>query len=658
MLLPHTNYNTLFRITSIILSVFWPCAVYGQKTCEYLDRSPVAVMTQSGALVSWRSLTADASDLTFSVLRGDTIIASNIKDCTNVLDPVGRAGSLYTIVASNGDTFTALAWQDIYHTFNVVRPAADTASHPSAIYRPDDMSVGDVDGDGQYEYFLKWMPVNNRDNGADGMTSPSFIDCYKIDLSHCGDASLLWRVSLGRNIRSGNHYSPFLVYDLDGDGRAELICKTAPGTLDGLGHYVSEAATDSAILLTDNTKSHVNPKGRILSGEEFLTVFDGADGHACHTIWYAPNRAFSVGNADMEYGAWGDRTGNRGERFNACVAHLDGLGSLPSAIMQRGYYTRTFLWAVDWDGKRLSSRWLHRGFSPTEWDVTGSNGSVIAHGDGRSSFGQGVHSISVGDVDEDGLDEICIGSATIDHDGTLLCSTGYGHGDAIHLGHLIPGRRGLQVMIPHESKPYGYDVHDAATGEILVSATGHDDNGRGLACDFIPSSPGWEFWTADSHDILSATDGSVIADHHPGINFRIYWTASLHDQAFDGRFSRQAYRSSPQICEWDSVNSCVRSVFEFSDYGNPQTINYTKAVPCLQADILGDWREELIMVQPSKGDTCRLMVFTTPFPSAHRIPCLMQDHLYRMGVVWQNSSYNQPPHVGFSPSDIVRPTPF
>lgn len=633
--------------------------VKAQQVKERLNRAPVAVTASNGILVSWRSLIDDKEGTTFNVSRNGKRVASGITTKTNFLDAEGKTGDVYVVetVCQNQivEKSECKAWGSIFTKISISKPPVQTAANGTkGYYRPDDASVGDLDGDGDYEIVLRWIPNNSNDNGHNGFTSPCIFDAYEMD------GTLLWRLNLGLNIRSGNHYSPFLVYDFDGDGKAEFICKTAPGTIDGVGRYVSEASADDRIKAVNNSKVYVNAAGHVFGGEEFLTVFDGQNGAAKNTIWYAPNRSMNVGGEKMEYGDWETVMGkptnyNRGERYNAAVAYLDGEERLPSAIMERGYYTYCFLWAVDWDGKILKTRWLHRG-NRDGWEVTDSLGHVLSSGKGASSFGQGVHSISVADVDTDGKDDIVIGGATISHDGKLKCSTGLGHGDAIHLTDLCPDRAGLEVMIPHEERPYGYDVHDAATGELLVYRKGEFDNGRALACDFIPKNRGYEFWTIAERGIFACSDGKKLLDAQADMNFRVYWTGDPYDQTFDGRFNKRAFRSFPRICSYDSTNDRIVTFMEFADYGNPSTCNYTKSVPCLQADLLGDWREEIIMYQVDRDgqeEKYNLVIFSTPEETDYKIPCLMQDHVYRLGVAWQNSSYNQPPHLGFYLPDYL-----
>ena len=613
---------------------------------ETLSRGVVVLPAQEeGNFVSWRMLATDDANTVFDVVRDAQIVASGIK-LTNYTDKGGKKDSFYQIVTrSKGKRETASAkvtpWDDLFLRMPVSRPEGGvTPDGRQYAYTPNDCSVGDVEGDGDYELILKWEPTNAHDNSHDGYTGNVILDCYRLD------GTQLWRIDLGRNIRAGAHYTQFLVYDFDGDGRAELICKTAPGSLDASRRYVSEVADDEAIRQIDNHADHRNKRGRIQSGEELLTVFNGLTGEAIHTVWYNPNRGYGVGGS-AEYAGWGDKTveGNRGERYLACVAYLAGMDKNPSAVMCRGYYTRSYLWAVDFDGKHPSTRWLHASLSSSHWTLADGTGKIVNEAKHlkATAYGQGAHSIAVADVDDDGCDEITYGSAAIDHDGSLLYSTGLGHGDAQHLADLDPARPGLEYFMVHESFPYGADLRDARTGEIIWSEPADFDTGRGLAADIDPHHEGCEMWHIGSHTVKDIK-GNAIADSLPAVNFRIYWDGDLQEELLANMNWRPSF--PPYLQKWDGekavplpLSNC-RHLYEM---GNTTSCNWTKATPNLQADIFGDWREELIFWD--KNDASHLNIFTTNIPTDYRVVTLMHDHIYRMGVAWQNVSYNQPPHV-------------
>lgn len=612
---------------------------------ESLTRGVVAVHLGNGNFVSWRLLGTDPADATFDVVRDGMVIANGLT-VSNYTDASGDANSTYNIITrSNGSaadtSATATPWADIYKSIRLNRPANGvTPAGEVYHYMPQECSAGDLNGDGDYEIVVKWLPSNQKDNSSDGYTGNSILDAYTLD------GRQLWRVDLGRNIRSGSHYTQFLVYDFDGDGKAEMICKTAPGSIDGEGRYVSAAADDEAILATDNSVDYRTTNGRIKTGPEYLTVFDGLTGRAIHTIWYNPNRGFSTGAAADYSSEWGDSYGNRGERYLAGVAYLDGADKNPSAVMCRGYYTRSYLWAVDFDGHKLATHWLHASISPSMYMVTDSEGNrkstlCRSNTSGLSNeytaYGQGNHQLAVADVDGDGCDEIVYGSATIDHDGSLLYTTGLGHGDALHVGDLMPDRPGLEVFQVHEHAPYGWDVHDAATGELLLHFTGTGDTGAGVAADIDLSHRGSEFWTSDNYNVYD-TNGDIISSkesERPHYRWRIYWDGTPTDNILD------------KTRIYDGKN---KTVMDFGTYGHSAQWG-SKGYPCLSADLFGDWREEVIYFD--KTDSCSLNIFTTTTATKLRVPTLMHDHVYRMGIAWQNTAYNMAPHLGYFLPDSV-----
>ena len=648
-------------------------SAFGQKSSQFpmerLDRGLVALPAAGkGIYLSWRLLGTDCKNVCFDIERDGKVIAHHIR-ATNFTDVKGSPAHSYRLISYQNEpkmdapmqrevSKPVKPWTDLYKSLPINRPEGGTAPDGRGYtYTPNDCSVGDVDGDGEYELIVKWDPSNSHDNSHDGYTGDVILDCYKFD------GTQLWRINLGKNIRAGAHYTQFLVFDFDGDGKAEMICKTSAGSIDGQGRFVSESATDTEIRSLDNAADYRNRRGRIKNGPELLTVFNGKTGKAMHTIWYNPNRAFGVGRQVAEgerleadgfpaySSVWGDKNnyGNRGERYLAGVAYLDGAAHRPSAVMCRGYYTRSYLWAVDFDGKQLTTKWLHASLTPHDWVVMDGEGKVIkeAHGLSATAFAQGAHSLAVGDVDGDGCDEITYGSAAINYDGSLLYSTGLGHGDALHLSDLDPDRPGLEVFMVHEERPYGSDYRDARTGEILYRTLDRDDTGRGVAADIDGRHRGFEMWSLDSKEVRDC-HGNVIADNPsqmPAMNFRIYWDGDLQDELLaNGRRPHFA----PYLQKWDGKKAVplpLSNGKHLSEMGHSVSNNWTKATPNLQADIFGDWREEVIYWDES--DASHLNIFTTNIPTEYRIPTLMHDHIYRLSVAWQNVGYNQPPHLGY-----------
>ena len=635
------------RLTLLVAALLTSGTTLAQT--ERLSRGVVAINNGSSTFVSWRLLGTDDEQTTFDLMRNGTVVARGL-NVTNYTDPRGTATSQYQVVARVGDKAVDTSepvsrWGNIYKSLKLERPAARADCH----YFPNDCSVADLDGDGDYELIVKWDPTNNQDNSNSGKTGNVYLYAYNMD------GTKLWGIDLGPNIRAGAHYTQFLVYDFDGDGRAELICKTAQGSTDGQGNYVNKVADDTKISSASNSLRYANSQGRILSGAEYLTVFEGTTGRAIHTIWYTPNRGCTTGEVKAPSGSelntlWGDDYGNRCDRFLACAAHLDGADRPASAVMCRGYYTRAYLWAVDFDGEKLSTRWLHASVSPTVVEVTNADGQKTARrytantsgiGSHYTAYGQGCHSVAVGDVDGDGCDEIIYGSAAIDNDGQLLHTTGLGHGDALHLSDLMPDRPGLEVMMVHEEAPYGWSVRDACTGELLIHHTGREDTGRGIAADILADSRGFEYWHSDdfntNQNIYSSQDNVIghYTTNYPFYNFRIYWDGDTQDELFD--------KGALNDGKWNRLLST-------GNYNNSVTYG-SKANPLLVADITGDWREEIIMF--SKADSCTINIFSTTTSTRLRVPCLMHDHVYRLSVAWQNVGYNQPPHLGYYLPDYV-----
>jgi large repetitive protein len=586
------------------------------RQAEYLNRGLVAVLTDNGVFLSWRYLHTDPNEIAFNIYKnGNKVNATPISEVTNYLDTTGFDSSHYQISTVIGgkeamQPETVSVWHNDYLPIPLDKPAdGRTKDGGTYSYSAGDASAADIDGDGEYEIVFLWNPSNAKDNSHAGYTGNVYIDAIELD------GTRRWRIDMGVNIRAGAHYTQLMVSDLDGDGHAEVIVKTADGTVDGQGSVIG-----------DGTKDYRNDGGYILSGPEYLTLFDGETGAAVSTVDYIPPRG--------DVSAWGDGYGNRVDRFLGAIAYLDGVK--PSVVMARGYYTRTVLAAYDYVGGELVHRWT---FDTNEA--------------GNQYQGQGNHGLSVLDVDADGKDEIMYGALAIDDDGTVLYSTGLGHGDAMHAGKLDPNREGYQVVSVHEhtNAEYGLEMRDAATGEIIWGQYTGIDTGRGMSADIDPNYPGYESWSstiADGQMVpvtrVYAANGEAIYEQNEApksANFAIWWDGDLQRELFDHEWDNSAAKGIPLIYEWDYENKKLVEIFRAT---GTLTNNHTKGNPALQADIIGDWREELLL---RSEDSTEYRLYTTSIPTTYRIPALMQDPIYRLGAAWQNVGYNQPPHTGF-----------
>ncbi len=615
------SFTINFRIAQVV----------NKPAAKPLNRGLMAVSltgakSGTGNLVSWRHREADGKGVKYRLFRGtaeEQKVPLNrglyIIDKTNYQDKDGTADSYYRLETYDR-TGTLLETEVSRKTWDnqtfYIPTEAPIDTKNNATYTPNDASFCDMDGDGEYEIILKWSPSNEKDAASSGTTSPAIFDCIKLD------GTRLWRINTGPNFFTSAHTIQFIAWDFDGDGYGEFMMKTGPGTVDGQGNYV--------LLGDDNPEENLlSGRGKQDHGPEYITVFDGMTGAELATIPYHTDYA-----AGKSY--WGDDKQNRSERYLAALAYLDGPDANPCPIFARGYYSGAFVAAYDWDGETLKERWVSRNTTK-----------------GQGLWGEGAHWISVGDCDGDGKQEIIYGSAALDHDGSLLYRTGLGHGDALHLGDFLPERPGLEVFMVHEEKPYGYDLRDAATGEFILHKTESGDTGRGLAAHFDTSSPHSQFLysaSAGVHDCLTGNkiaDSWAIGSSGAGINNRIYWDGDLYDEFYDKSI----------IAHWNHENKWFD---RYKVNGGMYTIgtlnNGTKHNPCVLGDILGDWREEIVLWGEVEGKTC-LIINATDYPTEYRIPHLMDDLNYRVQVVNQNCCYNQPPHLSFDPSVVYAGNP-
>jgi|CXWL01.1.fsa_nt_gi rhamnogalacturonan endolyase len=634
--------HTVFMLLALMPGSFGQNRLVRQM--ESLSRGVVAVNQGGKVFVSWRMFGTDADNVAFNLYRSTdngkpTKLNDNpIANVTFFIDEkadLAKTNAYFVRpVLNKKEQAPSTAF-----TFKANSPVRQYLSIPlqtPAGYTPNDASVGDLDGDGEYEIILH-QTGRGRDNSQAGMTDPPILQAYKMD------GTLMWSLNLGKNIREGAHYTQFMVYDLDGDGRAEIACKTADGTTDGKGKVIGDADADwrnpegstaDGIALPGERGAR-NVSGYILKGPEYLTVFDGRTGAELATTKYIPSRHPESDNPTTEQmkNVWGDGYGNRIDRFLAGVAYLD--GARPSLIFSRGYYTRSVIAAWDFRGGKLTNRWVFDSSSSDE---------------NKKYAGQGNHQLSIADVDADGKDEIVYGAMVLDDNGKGLYSTGLGHGDALHVSDLDPDRPGLEVFdIQERFDDAGAHFRDARTGEILWKKpsikAGEDGEGpgRGLSIDIDPRHRGAESWVFGAQITgLFNTKGEKISDKNPrSCNFGIFWDGDVLSELLNGN----------AVSKWNWEKETTDLIFTAEGCASN---NGTKSTPALSGDLFGDWREEVML---RTTDNKELRIFTTTIPTMHRFYTFMHDPQYRVAIAWQNVAYNQPPHTSFFVGEGMKQPP-
>ena len=589
---------------------------------EKLSRGLIGIPTEDGMYFSWRMTLEDAAGLQFDLYRssgGGAEVKLNKEPIDRTSDFLDRTvdytvDNRWTLKATTGEvaTWTRLKGEERnpYLSIPICKPEDGEIAGEPFTYTANDCSVGDLDGDGEYEIILKWSPSNSKRPPQRGFTGNTYLDAYKMD------GTRLWRIDLGPNVRSGAATTNFLVFDFDGDGCAEICCKTGDGTVDGLGHRIGDAQAD---WRTWDKKSPTY--GKIVNGPEYLTVFEGRTGKELDSKEYIPTRYPLDGWGGVGGNCGNDNTGGRSDRFTAGVAFLD--GKTPSPVMVRGWYGRTVVAAWTFTNGALKHTWTFDSAAPG-WEAYS---------------GMGNHSVTVADFDGDGCDEICVGAMTVDHDGKGLFTTGLRHGDALHAGRFIPSRQGMQVFGVHENegdneivkRTPAVAMFDGATGEIIWQDGLGQDAGRGVAADIDPRYDGAECW-CNIGGLRRGDTGEIISNRKPdSCNFTIYWDADPLAELLD----------HVSISKWnwnaESTDLLLKAEGVVSNNG-------TKGNPCLSGDILGDWREEVIW--PSEDQT-ELRIYSTTIPAVDRRATWMNDRQYRLAIAWQNVAYNQPPHSSF-----------
>lgn len=591
-----------------------------QRFSENWDRGLVAVKNDTGTFISWRWLGTESLDVKYNLYKNGVKLNSEPLSLTNYTDINPDANAKYSVSAVidgvEGERCEEVSvWNDGYLDIKLDRPEKSVMANgeDGGEYYPCDASAADLDGDGEAEIILKWDGTV-RDASKTGYTSNCIIDAYKLD------GTKLWRIDMGPNIRSGPHDTQFIAGDFDNDGVSEMAVRTADGTVSGTGEIIGDK----------DAKWYEQNDGKNLAGPLYLTVFKGSDGSVIDTVDFFPQSTGTYSDgSEWDISSWGDDWGNRSERYLGGMGCFDGVHT--SFVQARGYYARSCIAAYHLEDGKIVNDWK---FDSDEYKIANNGEDLYG--------GQGFHSLAVADVDYDAKDEVIYGSLAIDDNGEPMYSTHMYHGDSLHVGDFVPDRPGLEVFTCQEyiNADYGFYMRDARTGEILYGLKTETDNGRACAGDIDPRYEGSESWSA--YGVLTAADGTVISTNYSmPANFVIYWDGDLGSEIENGN----------SVYKWNTEEENIDAIFKAF---NCHSVNAAKSNPALQADILGDWREELIF---PTDDMENLRIFTTTDPTSYRIPTLLSDGEYRNSVAWQNVCYNQTPHVGYDLSYTTKTVP-
>lgn len=587
-----------------------------QRFTDSLDRGLVAVKTASGVFCSWRIQAEEYYDVRYNLYRDGQKINSEPLSVSNFTDNSGSTSSQYTVKAVvNGIEQSASKPASVFAN-NYMSVAIKHDKSLKATYVPNDACCADVDGDGELEILLKLdnqeenrqlYPVNGPNINGTDTKEYSLLECIKLD------GTVLWWVNCGPNMGDEqNNEQNIIGYDWDMDGKAEVVMRLAEGSVihmaDGTTYTIGADGKNGTSWT--NYRIPKDPKSTLLwfshYGNEFLYYCEGATGKPYQCIDY-PLKRLEAGETDIN-SAWGDGYGHRVSKHFFGAPYLD--GKHPSIFLGRGIYTRHKFIAYDVDpsSHALNVRWRWTNNKP-----------------GSPWYAQGYHNYTIADVDWDGRDEIVFGSMVIDDNGLGLSTTGLGHGDAMHVGNLNPYHYGQEVFACNEDRPAN-NFRDATTSKIFYRMTDSDDAGRAIAGNFYNDIPGSVCHGAHDNPISSVTADHVSVNTSGlGMNFRIYWDGDLQEEAFD------------------NITVSKPGVGTLATFSGVYSNNSTKATPCYQGDIFGDWREEVI----ERTADNNIRIFTTTIPTQWRNYSLWYDHQYRNAMVWQPCGYNQPPHASY-----------
>ena len=581
--------------------------VMAQRSMDKLDRGLIAIKTDAGVFCSWRILGEEYYDVTYNIYRDGTKLNAEPLSVSNFVDAAGSTGSKYTVSAvvkgkEGAQCDAAGVWEQNYHEI--------TPDHGSltSTYVPNDACMADVDGDGELEILMKfdnasWAGESYQKAGHNG--EYFIIEVFKLN------GKRLWWIDLGPNMADfQNNEQNIVAYDWDQDGKAEALMRASDGTVihmsDGTEHVIGDRSKNY-LAATSSGQWFVH------QGNEYLVYMNGETGKPYQVMDY-PLKRLEDGETDLEK-AWGDGYGHRSTKHFFGAPYLD--GRHPSIFLARGIYTRHKMIALDVnpDTHELTERWRWNNNTP-----------------GSAWYGQGYHNYSIADVDWDGRDEICFGSMVIDDNGHGLSTTGLGHGDAQHHGDFNPYIHGHEIYACNEDAPDN-NYRDATTSKIYYRQTSSNDDGRAMMGNFSNEYPGCLGRSGHDTAISSVTNNHIPNDISFDVNFRIYWDGDLLEETFNGTGTRNSTGRIYKPSTGSTITTLTGSL----------TNNDTKATPCYQGDILGDWREEVIMRTADN----KIRIYSTTMPTEWRNYTLWHDMQYRQAMVWQMCGYNQPPHVSY-----------
>ena len=629
------------------------CAAFAQRHTDQLDRGLVAVPTGSAGsstrnTVTWRRLADEYFGVTYNLYKNGSKVASNLTTTCYNDESNAPSTTTYQVAAvvngveqtkctavtpwpqfvyKQGDNRCASGYLDIELAKVYDRDGNDVTEN----YKPNDAEMADLDGDGQLEIIIKRLNTYDASTEQTGVIYPEesrqfvVLDAYDVNWQ-TGTATLMWRIDCGPNMVSLNSTEiDVIAFDWDEDGKAEVVLRGA----DNMIVYGSDGQTQLYTIgnMTVNTRNTFSTTdGQYAwthTGAEYLIYMNGQTG-ALYQKMDFPLKRLEDGETDLKK-AWGDNYGHRSSKYFFGAPFLDGRKA--SLFLARGIYTRHKMMALDLN--KGSHEWSER----WSWNCNDSNSPW---------YGNGYHNFVIADVDEDGRDEIVYGSMVIDDNGKGLSTTGYGHGDAQHVGDFDPYRKGLEFFGCLEEKPYyGSSYRNATTSESYYKKTSTGDDGRALMANIYNEYPGslgrsssMDTWLSSVKDVEISGIENISNDKGDGnhhLNFRIYWDGDLCSEILD----------SPGTESYAGIVKPGTGRIFLTDKGGSMN-NGSKNNPCFQGDIIGDWREEIVL-----RNGTNLRVFTTGAGTNYSLPCLWNDHQYRQAMVWQMMAYNQPPHTSY-----------